>query len=227
MQRSEQLTFDLPKHRALGLDDFMVSPANQDALDQIMEWQDWSIGKLLLTGPQGCGKTHLASVWAEKTGAVFCSRADLLAFQPDALPAAVVIDDCDGLVGPPEIDRALFHLFNATKDAQIPVLFTAINPSSRWTVGLPDLASRMALCDVAKLSQPDDKLLGAVTAKQFLDRQLNVKPEVVTFIVRRIDRSFAASAHFVERLDRAALRTGRAITIPFVRDILGGDEVKN
>ncbi len=221
MTNPDQLTFDLPKHSALGLDDFMVSPANQDALDQVLAWQNWEGGKLLLTGPQGCGKTHLASVWAEQTSAVFCSREDLLAFQPDALPAAVVIDGCDRIVGTPEIDRALFHMFNATKEAGVPVLFTATDPSSRWAIGLPDLASRMALCEVAKLSQPDDKLLGAVTAKQFLDRQLNVKPEVVTFIVRRIDRSFAAIATFVDRLDRAALKSGRAITIPFVRAMLG------
>jgi len=104
----------------------------------------------------------------------------------------------------------------------VPLLLTARTAPARWPVALPDLASRLAQLNVAKLTQPDDMLLSAITAKQFLDRQLNVKPEVVTFITRRIDRSFAAISATVDLLDRAALGQGRAITIPFVRDTLDG-----
>lgn len=221
MTTPEQLAFDLPRFHAAGLDDFMVSPSNEPALNQVLETPGWPLAKLLLIGPEGSGKTHLAHVWAARAGASLLSAPpeDLA---PDALPGALVLDDVDRLLRDPAAATPLFHLFNATAEAQVPLLLTARTAPARWPVALPDLASRLAQLNVAKLTQPDDMLLSAITAKQFLDRQLNVKPEVVTFITRRIDRSFAAISATVDLLDRAALGQGRAITIPFVRDTLDG-----
>ena len=61
---SQQLTFDMPSQPALGRGDFFVSPANAAAVEAIQSWHDWPQGKLILVGPKGAGKTHLAHVWA-------------------------------------------------------------------------------------------------------------------------------------------------------------------
>ena len=66
---TRQLKFDLTARPALGREDFYVSPANAVALSMIDAWRDWPNRKLVLKGAHGSGKTHLAHVWAEMSGA--------------------------------------------------------------------------------------------------------------------------------------------------------------
>ena len=67
---------------------------------------------------------------------------------------------------------------------------------------------------------PDEELLGAVLVKHFADRQLRVEPGVITFLLRRMERSFAAAAGIAERLDRLALSRGGPITVRLARQAL-------
>ena len=66
-------------------------------------------------------------------------------------------------------------------------------PPARWPLALPDLASRLGAAPVARLEPPDDDLLAAVLVKLFADRQLAVAPELIRYLVSRMDRSFAAA----------------------------------
>ena len=221
MTTPRQLSFDLPSVAVAGLDDFFVAPSNADAFARVEAWRKWPENKLIIIGPRGSGKSHLCAVWADLSGAEFVGRDGLRNLSEARDGQGFIIDDCHRIAGDAGAEEALFHLFNRTAAHGQPVLMTAPEPPSRWGVSLPDLASRLALLDVVKLSQPDDALLATIIGKLFLDRQLNVKPEVVTFIVRRMDRSFAAATRCVEALDRAALTEGKTITIPFVKDVLG------
>ena len=83
---------------------------------------------------------------------------------------------------------------------------------ARWPIALPDLASRLRAAPVARLEAPDDALLAAVLVKLFADRQLVVGPDLMQFLLTRIDRSFAAAAETVAALDRAGLARHRPIT---------------
>ena len=221
MTQSKQLVFDLPRVAVDGREDFFVAPSNQTAMSRIENWARWSDNMLLLIGPEGSGKTHLASVWAQMSGATRIEPEEIEANVIADARAPVVIDDVDQIAGDRAQEENVFHLFNTLKASQIPVLFTATSPSSRWPLVLPDLASRMAQLDLVKLDAPDDQLLSVVIVKQFLDRQLNVKPEIVTFLARRMNRSFSNVSQIVDKLDQAALSSGRSITIPFLRKVLG------
>ena len=90
-----------------------------------------------------------------------------------------------------------------------------------WGIGLPDLLSRLLAAPAASLAEPDDALLAAVTVKLFADRQLAVTPDLLNYILTRVDRSFAALGEAVCRLDRAALQEKRPITPRFAKRILG------
>jgi chromosomal replication initiation ATPase DnaA len=74
------------------------------------------------------------------------------------------------------------------------------------------LASRIAAAAHARLDPPDDALLAAVLVKLFDDRGIKVSPRLIDWLVRRMDRSLAAAAEVVARLDAAALAAGSPVT---------------
>jgi len=219
-----QFPLGLPTRTALGGEDFFVSPANSDAVGWIDRWPAWPGGVLALCGPLGAGKSHLAAVWQQMSGAEVLRHS---ALGPDAAMAArrgaaLVLEDVDpdGSAGDSAREVALFHLLNTIREVGGSLLLTARRPPGRWTVDLPDLVSRLRALPVAEIAAPDDALIGAVLVKQFGDRQLRVSAEVITYLTHRLERSFASLGAAVEQLDAAALAAQRPITVPFARQVL-------
>ena len=212
-----QRAFDWSVRPALGREDFLVAPCNRDAVAWLDRWPDWPGPLLVIHGPPGSGKSHLAEVWRRRSGAEAVD-ASAIAEIPSGggRTAALVID---GLAGPID-ERALLHTYNDLAEGDGHLLLTAAAPPARWPLTLPDLASRLRVAPAAALGLPDDAMLGALMLKLFADRQVAVAPEVPAYVVPRIERTFAAMARLVERLDRAALAEGRAVTVPLVRAVL-------
>lgn len=222
---AEQLAFTLPVREARGREDFFVSPANAEALAVMESWPTWPNGKLVLVGPAGSGKTHLAHVWAGMTDAAVVGARDV---REDDIPGltehpSVVVEDADR---ERVSEAALFHLHNALAERNRPLLLTARKPPRDWGVSLPDLLSRMSASAVARLSAPDDDLLRAVILKQFADRQVIVSASLIDWLVARIPRSFASAKNAVEALDTVSLSTKRPVNIALARTLLDklGDE---
>lgn len=216
-----QLSFDLPVREALGREDFFVSDANAAAVAMIEGWRGWPAHKLVLTGPRGAGKTHLAHVWAALCGARIVHAADLPRADIPALAAGpAAVEDCHAVAGAKPAEAALFHLHNLALAEGHSLLFTADAPPSFWPLALRDLASRMQATPTVRIAAPDDALLAAVMMKLFADRQLAPTPATIPFLIRRIDRSFQAARDMVERLDAASLEQRRPITPSLARDML-------
>ncbi|OYW58046.1 MAG: chromosomal replication initiator DnaA [Rhodobacterales bacterium 12-65-15] len=213
-----QLAFDLPPIQALKRADFLVSDANALALQAIDSWRDWPEGKLVLVGPEGSGKTHLAHIWAEATGAVILPATALAQADLPALSGgAVVVEDAQTVPS----EAALFHLYNLATAAGTPLLLTADRPPRDWGLGLPDLLSRMQAVPVARLEPPDDALLSAVLVKLFADRQIVVSPALIPFLVSRMSRSVGDARALVAALDARALAAGKPVTRQLAADLLG------
>ncbi|SIO31362.1 dnaA protein [Rhodovulum sp. ES.010] len=224
-----QLAFDLPVRPARGRAAFFVSPANALAVAQVEGWRGWPEGKLVLTGPEGAGKTHLAHVWAELSGARVVDAGTLAGADLPALArsGAVAVEDADRIGGEAASETALFHLHNLLRSARGSLMLTARRPPRDWELALPDLASRVQAASRAQLAPPDDALLAAVLVKLFADRQLGVRPDLVTYLVGRMERSFAAAAAAVAAIDREALATGRKPGIALARDVLDKTALEN
>lgn len=214
-----QLALDLPRRTAFGRSDFMVSGSNIAAVELIDRWPDWPSAVLVLHGPPGCGKTHLAHLWQERASALMIAGESLteakLPYLLDKIPQQFAIDDADRAS-----ENALLHLYNSCIEHQGSLLITTCRPLGSWRVGLSDLRSRLRAASVVEIGAPDDALLSAVLIKHFSDRQLRVAPDVILYLLRRIDRSFAAAENISAHLDGAALSNRGPVTIPLARKVL-------
>ncbi len=214
-----QLSFDWALPVSLGPEDFFVSDSNADAHAMVAGGLRWPEGKLVLIGPQGSGKSHLARIWQGQTGAVQVLARDLTLTGDLPEPGAcLAVEDLESL--PEGGERALFHLHNHLAATGGRLLMTADRPPGRWSIRLPDLASRVQAAAIVRIGPPDDALTLALMAKQFADRQLFPAPEVLALVARRIERSHAAIGRAVADLDRAGLTERREITTALARRVL-------
>lgn len=210
MAEPRQIPFDLPVAERRGREDWIVSDANRAATELADRWPDWPSDVVLVIGPAGSGKSHLARLFADASGAEIVAAADLPRRDPVALAAspALVVEDAGAGID----ETALFHLLNAVRQSGGRLLVTAPAPLLAWGLALPDLVSRLRAATPVELAEPDDLLLEALLAKLFTDRQTVVDPGVIAFLGRRMERSFASARALVEALDREALAAKGPIT---------------
>jgi len=217
-----QIPFDFDHRPALGGEDFLVAPSNAEAVQWVERWRDWPGVALVIAGPRGAGKTHLAHVFRALSGAPAIPPHVLREEGADRVlegQAALVLEDVEDFLGF-GLEEELLHLYNLAREGGAKLLLTAEAAPARWSMTLKDLSSRLKTAQVAEIRPPDDALLSALIVKQFADRQLSVDQEVLAYMLARMDRSFAGVRDLVRAVDAAALAQKRAITIPLVRRVL-------
>ncbi|MGQ0566817.1 MAG: chromosomal replication initiator DnaA [Gemmobacter sp.] len=219
-----QLAFDLPHRPALDREAFFAAPSNAAALAAVEGWRGWPGGRMLLVGPTGAGKTHLAHVFAAACrGAVVVPARGLVEADVPRLAAlpGVAVEDAEAVAGDRAAETVLFHLHNLVLAEGGRLLLTAALPPRDWGVGLPDLLSRMQAAPLVRVEPPCDALLSALLEKLFADRQIEVTPSLIRWLVPRIERSFAAAGEVVARLDAAALARRQPLTRKLAAEVLG------
>ena len=219
MQASpRQLAFALDHAESFAREDFIPGGSNVAALDLIDRWPDWPERVMVLAGPEGSGKSHLAAIWAEQVGArILSARLMAQINVPAALSTgALVVED----LSPDDLDeRALFHLLNLAKEEGAFLLLTARTPPARWPVQVRDLASRLRAVPAVAVTAPDDELLRSLIVKLAADRQLEFDDNLVRYLLNRIERSFAGTRSAVIALDQEAMRQKRPVTRALAAEI--------
>lgn len=210
---SRQLGLALPSDTTLERDAFFAAPSNALALALIEGWTQWAGRKLVLTGPAGSGKTHLTHVWAQLADARIIAATDLTeANIPDLAQCSIAVEDIPEIASDETAQIALFHLHNLVLSEGHSILLTGTGAVQHWGLSLPDLVSRLQGATAAALAPPDDALLSLVLVKLLADRQLTPKPDLIPYLLPRMDRSFASAIEMVDRLDAASLALKRPIT---------------
>ena len=214
-----QLALALPHAESVTRDNFLEGPANEAGLALVEAWPDWPNRIMLLVGPEGSGKSHLAAIWAEQAGARSTSAHALTAAAvPAALSTgALVVED---LRSSGFDERALFHLLNLAREDEASLLITARVVPAALEIELLDLRSRLRAVPTVSLLPPDDQLFRGLIVKLCADRQLAVDESVVSYLATQIERSFAAARRAVELLDAEALRQRRPVTRALAAELL-------
>ncbi len=214
---AEQLPLHFGHDASKSRDDLLVADPLAAAVSLIDDWPHWPSPVVILAGPAGSGKSHLASIWRELS-----SAADILprAGEDAALAASqgpVIFEDADRV----DFDDAeLFHVINSARQHGHHLLMTSRLWPMSWGVTLPDLKSRLKAATTVEIGEPDEEFLAQVIVKLFADRQLYIDDRLVAYIVQRMERSMAAAQTIVERLDRLALARGTRITRPLAAEVL-------
>lgn len=178
---------------------------------------------MLLIGPEGSGKTHMAAFWAAENGA---RRVEASALTPDMADrlategGALAVDNADHAGFAAGAEQSLFHLWNLCSARNCLLLLTASTAPRDWGLVLPDLRSRMDAMPQVQLGPPDEALLAAVLVKLFADRQVQVPAGLIDWLVLRMDRDLGLARRMVAAMDQTALADKKPITRRIASDLL-------
>lgn len=219
----QQIALELPVEPGHSRDDLMVSAANATAVEVIDSWPDWPGRVVVLAGPTGSGKSHIAGIWARRADAQIVAMSQVGQLSTDGPVKAIVLEDA----GEAPIDEtALFHRLNLIRSAESWCLITSRTWPSAWGIELADLVSRLRAAQMVEIGQPDDELLRQVLVKLFADRQLPVDARVIDYLAVRMERSLEAAGVVVGHLDRLALARKRQITRALAAETLAALEMQ-
>ena len=221
--KHKQIPLDLGSRRAFGRSDFHIGASNRDAVGWIDRWSKCSGPAFILQGAPSSGKSHLAAVWQDKTDATIINPEMLTQKTAQKLfemGDSLVLDGLDPWLGDTMAETTLFHLYNMLKEEQKTMMITMRMAMAQCDFIIPDLASRFRAAPSVTIHAPDDMLLASVIIKLFSDRQLSVNNDVISYLLPRMERSFAAAYAIIERADHIALSEKRGISIPLMRTVL-------
>lgn len=212
------------------LDAFVEAPAG--ALAQLRQLAAAGADGLYVAGPRAVGKTHLALGFcaeAEALGhaAVYLPMAAMAGRLGEVLPTPsagmrVALDGIESIAGVREDEVALFDFHNAARSAGTGVLYTARETPDALGLALPDLRSRLSQMARLSLAPPDDFARAAILRLRAERRGLAMDDAAIDWLLKRVERDLGSLAALFERLDRESLAAQRRVTVPFLRQVLGG-----
>lgn len=231
-----QLPLEFAPCPSLDREDFLVAPCNVEAAQMIDNWPDWPFFAVCIYGEEGCGKTHLANVFANNVSVrnnypyriPTIKAKDIRLDTPHKLFArhrCLIVEDLTAKIN----NEAMFHLYNLYRNEGGNILFTSQLAPARLHFQLPDLRSRMNIVPSIEIKAPDDELLSCLLVKLFMDRQITVSPELINYIIANMQRSFSFARKIVAEIDRISLSRKRAVTLPIVKeafDILAEEKLQ-
>ena len=215
----KQLLLPFDQLPAFDAKDFIVSSSNKEAYLWLKGWPHWSYPCVAIYGENGCGKTHLSSIWQAASQARYLRAEDFNAISLDALfegPGFFVLDDAHLI----NREEKLFHFYNHLMSIKGNLLLLSPWAPAHWEMTLPDLRSRLNAMPAIKILPPDEELLTQVIRKLFTDMQLKVDEVVINFLTKHMERSFESARLWTTALNTFAITQKRGITIPVVREIL-------
>lgn len=177
-------------------DEFLIGDSNARAVHQLEHWSTWPVMAVLLVGPRKSGRSLLARIFAAKSG-------------------GQLIDDAER-----QNETAIFHAWNHAQEVRRPLVIVADATPPAWKIKLPDLRSRLAASPVARIDPPDEELMRTLLERLFLRRGLDARPEVIQWLILRIERSYIALLRTIDLLDQAVLARHKRLSIPLARATL-------
>ncbi|ROT95005.1 ATPase [Altererythrobacter sp. FM1] len=188
-----QIALPLSVRRADDPVRIVIGNANRAVADALAHPQDWPFRTAVLVGPPRSGKSLLARWFAGQGGEVIDG-----------------VDTCD--------ETEVFHRWNRAQESGTPLLL--VSDSDPWEIALPDLRSRMGAALHLQMGVPDDMMVEELLWAHAEARGLALGEGAPTYLVPRLERSFAGIEVLVATIDRLSLERKVPATLSVWRDAL-------
>lgn len=197
--------------------DYFVSECNRQAYDNLFKWPKWDSKLINLVGPKGSGKSHLLEIFSIKNNFL---KVNSLAEIKKKLETIIkydklIMDDIN------QIDEKVFFsiLDNYISNNKFLIIST-IDSLLTYKFKLADLKSRITLFHKYEIYQPNDKMIYFLIQKFLSDRQIKIKKDLITHIIKKIDRSYNRIMKFIDQIDRQSLSNNKKIDYKLINNIL-------
>jgi chromosomal replication initiation ATPase DnaA len=215
----DQLSFGFPA-TGLGFADLVVTPVNESALRIVQRPENWPTPVLCLVGAPKSGLTTIAHAWAHRFGGdVFEAKAFASLKARDVDARAATYTAIDGADRVPAGDKVL-SLINLISGGAGRMLLTANVPPPQWQAPSADLKSRLNSMPVTEIDPPDEAMMMGRLKAAAVRHFLKLEPDVLKYLVPRLDLSYEAIETFAERLSDGVTDLGRAPSVPLVKEVL-------
>ena len=200
-------------------EDFYISKSNKHIFDLLNQWPKWEKNFLNIIGEKFSGKTHLANIFLEKFKGIkfeakFLNNENLKEIK---IHQNVVLENISELM-----DEKLFYsLINIIDQDNKYLITTSTKPIVDIKFNLPDLKSRSKNFLLQNIEKPDDELIFALLVKNLSDRQISLEKKLISYIIKRIDRSYGKIFDFIYKIDEISLKKMKSIDLKIIREVLG------
>ena len=200
-------------------EDFYLSKSNKHIFDLLNQWPKWEKNFLNIIGEKFSGKTHLANIFLEKFKGVkfeakFLNNENLKEIK---IYQNIVLENISELM-----DEKLFYsLINIIDQDNKYLITTSTKPIVDIKFNLPDLKSRSKNFLLQNIEKPDDELIFALLVKNLSDRQISLEKKLISYIIKRIDRSYSKIFDFIYKIDEISLKKKKSIDLKIIKEVLG------
>lgn len=181
-------------------DGYIVTDANAQAHEYLQNWQSWPHRTAILVGDTGSGKSAMARQFENESAGHIVDNAEIM-------------DDAD-----------LFHLWNQANEERRPLLLTSVKPVAEWGIRLPDLKSRLAASLLIEIGPPDQPMIEGLLQKYFARRGLSVSEDALSFLGKRMERSYRNVQLLAQLMDNLAIERKKPITRAIAMEALSQHE---
>jgi hypothetical protein len=190
-----QIALPLDELRGGASSSLIITPSNATAFAGLSSSATWSKRCAILTGPARSGKSLMARYFSGQGG--------------------TVIDDAEASAA-----EILFNAWNRSQESNVPLLLISRWRPADWNISLPDLQSRLGAALLFEIAPPDDEMIEQLLQKQLADRGAAISIDALSYVKRRIERSYAAIENFARAANALALADNAAVNLALVKKVL-------
>ena len=215
----DQLTFRFPFSKKYYEQDYYVSSNNFSAFKLIDEWPEWPGKWLNIYGAKGSGKTHLSKILEnkiKKSRLVSANKINNNIIKDLNSLDCLIIEDFNNNID----EKLLYSIFNQSKQLENYVLINSLNSIKNLNFSSKDLKSRINSIVYIGIELPTDDVLKVIITKFFSDKQVNISPKLIEFILNNVERSYQKMFKFIKEVDDLSLSTGKSININLIKKVL-------
>ena len=190
-----QIALPLDELRGGASSSLIITPSNSTAFAGLGSSGSWPRHCAILTGPARSGKSLMARYFAGQGG--------------------TVIDDAETSGA-----EVLFNAWNRAQESGTALLLISRWLPADWNIALPDLMSRVGSAMLLEIGPPDDEMIEQLLQKQLADRGAAISIDALSYVKRRIERSYAAIEGFARSANAMALAENAPVNLALVKRVL-------